>query len=79
MAFPSNQFISQMPEADGDEVMKHLKENNVEFDLVMAKVSKFQSVRDAFLLPPYRQLCSTQNNTLPTSKPTSKPSNSTKL
>lgn len=39
VAFPSNQFISQMPEADGDEVMKHLKENNVEFDLVMAKVS----------------------------------------
>lgn len=29
----------QMPEADGDEIMKHLKDFNVEFDLVMAKVS----------------------------------------
>lgn len=41
-----------MPEADGDEIMKHLKESNVEFDLVMAKVSKFQSVRYAFLCVP---------------------------
>lgn len=39
MAFPSNQFAGQMPEADGDEMMNHLKEYNVEFDLVMAKVS----------------------------------------
>lgn len=38
VAFPSNQFAGQMPEADGDEIMKHLKEHNVEFDLVMAKV-----------------------------------------
>ncbi|XP_031636344.1 probable phospholipid hydroperoxide glutathione peroxidase [Contarinia nasturtii] len=37
LAFPSNQFAGQMPEADGDEIMKHLKDFNMEFDLVMAK------------------------------------------
>lgn len=38
LAFPSNQF-AEMPEPDGDILMKFLKLHNVEFDLVMAKVS----------------------------------------
>lgn len=32
-------IAGQMPEADGDEIMQHLKDFNMEFDLVMAKVS----------------------------------------
>lgn len=38
LAFPSNQF-AEMPEPDGDILMKFLKLHNVEFDLVMKKVS----------------------------------------
>lgn len=38
LAFPSNQF-AEMPEPDGDILMQFLKLHNVEFDLVMKKVS----------------------------------------
>lgn len=41
LAFPCNQFASQMPEGDGDEMVCHLKQQNAEIGDVFAKVNTF--------------------------------------
>jgi len=38
LAFPCNQFASQMPESDGDEMVCHLKEQNADFGDVFARI-----------------------------------------
>lgn len=38
LAFPANQFMSQMPEGDGDEMLCHLKQKNAALGAIFAKV-----------------------------------------
>jgi len=39
LAFPCNQFAGQMPEADGDEMVCHLKKDNYDIGDVFAKIN----------------------------------------
>lgn len=39
LAFPCNQFGSQMPEEDGEEMVCHLKQQNADFGEVFAKIN----------------------------------------
>lgn len=48
LAFPCNQFLNEMPEHDGFEIMNFLKEQNAEFGDVFAKVKV--NGKDAALL-----------------------------
>lgn len=38
LAFPCSQFMNQMPEGDGDEMLCHLKSKNAAPGAIMAKV-----------------------------------------
>lgn len=42
LAFPCNQFMNQMPEGDGDEMLCHLKSKNAAPGAIMAKVNEHQ-------------------------------------
>lgn len=41
LGFPCNQFLNQMPESDGDEMVCHLQKEKADFGDVFAKVSSF--------------------------------------
>lgn len=50
LAFPCNQFASQMPEGDGDEMVCHLRDQNAEFGDVFARVRSIHSSKHLFHL-----------------------------